>query len=54
MGCILLSILRHVYTYFTNAIIPDYDTNPNQIIYDNLDGFSQSSGLSLNIDAVFW
>ena len=41
------------YTYFTNAIIPDYDTNPNQIIYDNLDGFSQSSGLSLNIDAVF-
>ena len=41
------------YTYFTNAIIPDYDTNPNQIIYDNLDGFSQSSGLSFNIDAVF-
>jgi len=41
------------YTYFANAIIPDYDTNPNQIIYDNLDGFSQSSGLSFNIDAVF-
>ena len=41
------------YTYFTNAIIPDYDTNPNQIIYDNLDGFSQSSGLSFNIDAIF-
>jgi outer membrane receptor for ferrienterochelin and colicins len=41
------------YTYFTNAIIPDYDTNPNQIIYGNLDGFSQSSGLSFNIDAVF-
>jgi len=41
------------YTYFTNAIIPDYDTNPNQIIYDNLDGFSRSSGLSFNIDAVF-
>ncbi len=41
------------YTYFTNAIIPDYDTNPNQIIYDNLDGYSESKGLSFNIDAVF-
>ncbi|MDN3491692.1 TonB-dependent receptor [Winogradskyella bathintestinalis] len=41
------------YTYFTNAIIPDYDTNPNQIIYDNLDGYSTSKGLSFNIDAVF-
>ncbi|MDH7913597.1 TonB-dependent receptor [Winogradskyella sp. SYSU M77433] len=41
------------YTYFTNAIIPDYDTNPNQIIYDNLDGYSTSTGLSFNIDAIF-
>lgn len=41
------------YTYFTNAIIPDYDTNPNQIIYDNLDGNSISKGFSLNLDAVF-
>ncbi len=41
------------YTYFTNAIIPDYDTNPNQIIYDNLDGNSTSKGFSLNLDAVF-
>lgn len=41
------------YTYFTNAIIPDYDTNPNQIIYDNLNGYSESKGLSFNIDAVF-
>ncbi|RED48830.1 TonB-dependent receptor [Seonamhaeicola aphaedonensis] len=40
------------YTYFTNAIIPDYDTNPNQIIYNNLDGNSTSKGVSLNIDAV--
>lgn len=40
------------YTYFTNAIIPDYDTNPNQIIYDNLDGYSTSKGFSLNVDAV--
>ncbi|WP_425076513.1 TonB-dependent receptor [Psychroserpens sp. S379A] len=40
------------YTYFTNAIIPDYDTNPNQILYDNLDGHSTSKGISLNLDAV--
>ncbi len=41
------------YTYFTNAIIPDYDTNPNQIIYDNLDGNSTTKGISFNVDAVF-
>lgn len=41
------------YTYFTNRIIPDYETNPNQIIYNNLDGFSQSIGVSVNVD-VSW
>ncbi len=40
------------FTYFTNAIIPDYDTNPNQIIYGNLDGNSTSKGLSFNVDAL--
>ncbi|KJD36405.1 TonB-dependent receptor [Tamlana sedimentorum] len=40
------------YTHFTNAIIPDYDTNPNQIIYANLDGYSTSKGASFNIDAI--
>lgn len=38
------------YTYFTNQILPDYDTDPNAIIYDNLDGFSESKGTSLNVD----
>ena len=28
------------YTHFDNKIIPDYDTNPNQIIYDNYFIFS--------------
>src|SRR5690606_21938411 len=28
------------YTYSTIAILPDYDPNPNQIIYDNLDGYA--------------
>ncbi|OYX26322.1 MAG: TonB-dependent receptor [Flavobacteriales bacterium 32-35-8] len=41
------------YTYFNNAIIPDYDTNPNQIIYNNLDGFSTTKGFSFNFDSTF-
>lgn len=41
------------YTYFTNAILPDYDTNPNQIIYSNLDGNATSKGLGFNMDAHF-
>ena len=41
------------YTNFQNIIIPDYDTNPNQIIYDNLDGKSVSKGVSANVDIVF-
>nr|WP_294773983.1 TonB-dependent receptor [uncultured Flavobacterium sp.] len=40
------------YTYFTNQIIPDYDTNPNQIIYQNLNGYSEAVGLSGNVDWV--
>lgn len=41
------------YTYFSNQITPDYDTNPNQIIFDNLDGHAVSSGVSLNLDFNF-
>lgn len=41
------------YTHFSNIILPDYDTNPNQIIYDNLDGKSVSKGISANLDVVF-
>ncbi|MBF6641552.1 TonB-dependent receptor [Flavobacterium sp. J49] len=40
------------YTYFTNQIIPDYDTNPNQIIYQNLNGYSETIGVSGNVDLV--
>ena len=40
-------------TQFSNKIIPDYDTNPNKIIYDNLNGKSISQGLSLNINSLF-
>jgi outer membrane receptor for ferrienterochelin and colicins len=38
------------YTRFSNQILPDYDTNPNQIIYDNLQGYAESKGISLNLD----
>lgn len=41
------------YTYFTNSIIPDYDSDPNKIIYKNLDGFATTTGISTNIDVVF-
>ncbi|XCF06372.1 TonB-dependent receptor [Tamlana crocina] len=41
------------YTHFNNIILPDYDTNPNQIIYDNLDGKAITKGVSLNVDAMF-
>lgn len=41
------------YTHFNNVILPDYETNPNQIIYDNLEGKSVSKGLSANLDVVF-
>lgn len=40
------------YTHFSNVILPDYDTNPNQIIYNNLDGSASSKGLSIGLDAV--
>ena len=40
------------HTVFSNKIIPDYDTNPNKIIYDNLDGSSISTGASLNANLV--
>ncbi|HEY8895125.1 MAG TPA: TonB-dependent receptor [Niastella sp.] len=41
------------YTYFTNKIIADYDTDPNKILYDNLKGYAVSQGISLNADILF-
>jgi outer membrane receptor for ferrienterochelin and colicins len=38
------------FTHFSNQIIPDYDSNPNQIIYSNLDGYARSQGASLNLE----
>lgn len=41
------------YTYFNNRIIGDFDSNPNQIIYDNLNGYAVSKGLTANVDVAF-
>ncbi|WP_294302054.1 TonB-dependent siderophore receptor [uncultured Chryseobacterium sp.] len=41
------------YTYFSNKIVGDFDTDPGKIIYDNLYGYGISRGASLNIDYNF-
>ncbi|MGZ8557805.1 MAG: TonB-dependent receptor [Chitinophagaceae bacterium] len=38
------------YSHFTNQIIPDYDTDPEKIIYKNLLGYSLSQGATLNAE----
>jgi len=40
------------YTYFTNKIIGDFATDPSKIIFDNLDGYAVSQGVSLNLDIM--
>ena len=39
-------------THFSNKIIPDYDTDPNKIIYNNLSGKSVSNGISINANLL--
>ncbi len=41
------------YTRFSNRIIADYDSDPNKIYFDNLNGLAISQGASANIDLVF-
>ncbi len=41
------------YTHFTNAILPDYEANPLEIRYGNLDGYAVSKGVSLNTEVNF-
>lgn len=40
------------YTYFTNAIFPDYDT-PHKIVYKNLNGYAQTRGFSVSYNQQF-
>jgi outer membrane receptor for ferrienterochelin and colicins len=41
------------YTYFSNRILADFDTDPDKIIYSNLNGYAVSRGLSMAADANF-
>ena len=41
------------HTRFSNKIVSDYATEPNQIIYDNINGYAISQGISTNIDFNF-
>lgn len=41
------------YTYFTNKIIPDYETDPDLIIYDNLAGYGVTRGFAASINHNF-
>jgi outer membrane receptor for ferrienterochelin and colicins len=38
------------YTYYNNKIVADYLTDPNKVIYDNLQGFAENYGASINTD----
>lgn len=41
------------YTYFTNKIIPDYDIDPQLIVYDNLKGYAVSRGAAVALNHTF-
>lgn len=41
------------YSHYTNKIIGDFESDPNLIVYDNLDGYAISQGVSVNADFIF-
>lgn len=41
------------YTYFTNKIVGDFYTDPELILYDNLQGHAVSRGITINTDVAF-
>ena len=41
------------YTRFSNKIINDYLSDPNKIIYDNINGHAISKGITANVDVNF-
>ena len=41
------------YTRFSNKIIPNYEADPNKIIYNNIDGYALNQGISCNTDLNF-
>ncbi|MEG2077829.1 TonB-dependent receptor [Chryseobacterium sp.] len=54
MGERLLNVDTSIfYTYFSNKIVGDFDTDPQKITYDNLNGYGISRGASMNVDFSF-
>jgi outer membrane receptor for ferrienterochelin and colicins len=51
-GSVVLDV-SGFYTYFSNKIVPDYTSDPQQIIYRNLAGYGISKGVSANVDFSF-
>lgn len=49
-GALLSLDASAYYTYFNNKIKGDFETNDQQIIYDNLDGHAVYKGIGLNAD----
>ncbi len=41
------------FTYFTNKIMGNFDSDPNKIIYNNLKGYAVSAGATLNTELHF-
>ena len=41
------------YTHFSNKIVPNYNTDPTKIIYNNLEGYSISKGASFQMSHSF-
>lgn len=52
-NCFINFDITGFYAHFTNRITADYYTDPNKIIYDNLDGYALSRGSSLNTEVAF-
>ena len=51
-GAIIDFDISIFHTRFSNKIIPDYDSDPNKIIYTNLYGSSVNQGASFNINLL--
>ncbi len=41
------------FTRFSNKIVNDYQSDPNKIIYDNINGYAISQGITSNMDINF-
>lgn len=49
-GILLQLDMTGFYTFFMNKIIPDYETDVQKIIYQNLNGHAVSRGISVNFE----